>query len=87
MNDLFILEFNEDQQGFHHNYYKRPENTFGWITICEHCSDLESIVFESFLNRTKEKTFTKEHVVKSFNECKQFINNLTEYNIMIFKPE
>ena len=83
MNDLFTLEFNEDQQMFHHNYGKSKHNTHGWFTVTDFCSDRESRIFEAYVNRIKKKKLTKYYVLRSFQEISGFISNLIEYNLSI----
>jgi len=37
---LFKLEFNEKQQQFYCNYGENIPETYGWVTIFEHCNEL-----------------------------------------------
>lgn len=94
MEDLFRLEFNEKQQVFHHRYPHQTrvkENTFGWYTITEYCSDDEFHIFEAYINRDvphkrkmqKKPKLTLKYVLKSFLELKSFMKNLSEYNLSI----
>ncbi len=86
MENLFRLEFNEKQQGFHHYYPHQcvEPNTFGWHTITENCSDEEFWIFEAFLNR-KNKKLTLDYVLTSFSELQRFYSNLLEYGMIIKK--
>ena len=53
---MFRLEFNEIQQGFHMEWlqksYMHPENTNGWITICDSIEDRMGM---EFIFRMNEK--------------------------------
>jgi len=83
MKNSYRLEFNEKQQKFHLDNYTHSENSFGWVTIIENCTDKEFEIFESFINKSNKKSFTKEYLLKSVLELKQFIENLMEYNLNI----
>ena len=83
MERLYRLEFNEKQQNFHLDNYTHENDTYGWITIADHCSDLEFQIFDAFINCKGKKKFTNEYVLKTFSELKKFINKLMEYNISI----
>lgn len=80
---IYRLEFNEKQQKFHLDNKTHKENTHGWITISENCTDLEFKIFECFVNRTKKSKLTKNYVIKSLQECKKFVINLLEYGVKI----
>ena len=47
----YRLEFNESSKNFHLDNYTHQENTHGWCTIMESCTDLEFFIFESYVNR------------------------------------
>ncbi len=83
MEQTYRLEFNEKQQHFHLDNYTHEPNTFGWVTLTEHCTDKEFKIFEAFINRNKSKRLTKEYVLRSFTELKGFYKNLLEYGIEI----
>jgi len=88
MEQLFRLEYNEKQQAFHHAYPHQTwvrENTHGWYTITDFCSDEEFHIFEAYVNRVKKRKKSLEYVLKSFSELKGFMNNLSEYNLSIKK--
>jgi len=79
----YRLEFNEKQQKFHLDNFTHKENTHGWFTIFEHCTDLEFKVYEAFVNRILQKKLTKEYLLKCANEVKGFMNNLLEYGLVV----
>ena len=85
MEDLFRLEFNENQQCFHHAYpqQKTEPNTHGWVTITDNCSDDEFDIFEAYVSRIKKEKLTLKYVLKSFSELKGFYSNLLEYGMII----
>lgn len=83
METLYRLEFNEKQQHFHMDNYTHIENTHGWFTIFEHCTDTEFEIYESYVNRIKQKSLTKEYLLKCAIELKGFMNNLSEYKLII----
>ena len=82
---LFRLEFNEKQQNFHLDNGTHKENTYGWVTITEYCTDLEFKILESYVNRIKKNKLSVVYIKKSLEELKQFMSNLMEYNITIYK--
>lgn len=84
MSKKYRLEFNEAQQSFHLDNYTHTEETHGWFTIFEYCTDLEFKVYESFVNRKLEKKkLTKDYLLKCANEVKRFWDNLEEYKVEI----
>ena len=83
MEITYRLEFNEQQQMFHLDSTMATENTHGWFTVYENCTDTEFRIYESFVNRGSQKRLTKEYILKSANELKVFISNLLEYNLSI----
>lgn len=85
MEKTYRLEFNEKQQHFHLDSYTHKENTNGWFTVFEHCTDLDFKIFESFINRVPKNKLTKEYVLKSSKEIKGFVDNLFEYGLMVSK--
>jgi hypothetical protein len=83
MERTFRLEFNEKKQKFHLDNYTHEENTNGFVTIIESCTDLEYRIFESYINKVKKRKLTVEYLLKCRHEIVGFINNLLEYNINI----
>lgn len=69
------LEFNEKQQVFNlaDDDSNIKENTFGWITIFESCTDNEFILFEKYLKKIPEK-LTKEIVLENSIKFKEMHN-------------
>lgn len=86
MEKLFTLEFSEKQNVFHHNYGEQKENTNGFITIYENCSDLESIMFQQFLDSLDVKHLCKKYIIRKSIQFADFINELKRSGI-IFKIE
>jgi hypothetical protein len=88
MSETYRLEFNEKQQMFHLDNYSHEENSFGWITITEHCTDLEFEIFEAYLDRDcikEDQTLTEDHIINTFIDLQSFILKLMDYNISIVK--
>lgn len=85
METTYRLEFNERQQHFHLDNYTHEADTHGWVTITEHCSDMEFHIFEAYVNRTKVVKLTTEYLLKSLSEIKGFMSNLMEYKLAITK--
>jgi hypothetical protein len=79
--EYYRVEFNEKQQNFHIDNYAHVSNTYGWITVFEYCTDLEFEIFESFVDRIKDKKLTNEYVLKCASEIRTFIINLLDYGI------
>jgi hypothetical protein len=46
--DHFILEYNENQGSFHHNYGNSELETHGWVTISK-TNDKEELLFGKWL--------------------------------------
>jgi hypothetical protein len=85
MEKTYRLEFNEKQQHFHLDNYTHQEGTHGWFTIFNHCTDLEFKIYEAYVNRLNKKKLTMQYLLKCAEELKGFSNNLSEYNIGIYK--
>jgi hypothetical protein len=83
MERTYRLEFNETQQMFHLDNFTHEENTHGWITVFEHCTDSEFKFYEAFVNRKLMKKLTNEYVLKCASEVRQFTNNLLEYGFVV----
>lgn len=85
----YRLEFNEKQQCFHlENEGKKcmaAENTHGWITITDHCTDDEFHILEAYVNRIKKRKLTNEYIFMCLSEVKGFVKNLAEYGLQIKK--
>lgn len=81
----YRLEFSEAQQHFHLDNYSHIENTHGWVTIVEKCTDDEFKMIEAYVNRTSREKLTVEYLRESLEELMGFIANLKEYNIEITK--
>lgn len=79
----FRLEFNEEQQCFHHATKYDMPSTFGWITILEECDFIDSIIFLHYIDSKSNKKLTNEYLIKSAKELQKFKNNLIQDNIMI----
>jgi hypothetical protein len=82
-NKTYRLEFNEKTQNFHYDNGTHEENTFGWETITEHCTDFELMLFDAYINRKGEKKHTTKQLRQSVIEIKNFIYNLANYNLEI----
>jgi hypothetical protein len=83
MEKTYRLEFNEKQQNFHLDNFTHEEETHGWFTIFEHCTDLEFKIYESYVNRVPKKKLTKAYLLKCAIEVKGFMNNLLEYRLIV----
>lgn len=83
METTYRLEFNEKQQAFHMDNYTHDENTHGWFTIFDHCTDLECRFYESYVNRIPKKELTKSYLLKCAIEVKNLLDNMMKYNLMI----
>jgi hypothetical protein len=81
----FTLEFSEQQQKWHYNYGEVKPNTHGWVTVFENCTDLEYLIIQSYLNRLNKEKYSIGYIKQSIEELKQFMSNLMEYNITIYK--
>jgi hypothetical protein len=83
MERTYRLEFNEKKQKFHLDNYTHVENTHEWVTIIEHCTDLEFRVFESYANRIGKDKLTVEYLLQCKVELHRFWVNLLDYNVII----
>lgn len=79
----FIVEFNESQQCFHHNYGNDKPNTHGWVTIKEDVSDFEYMVYKCFVDRVKKRKLTIKYLLQCLKEYEQFMDNLEEKGLVI----
>jgi len=60
----FKLEFNEDQQSFHHNYGHNPD-VAGWEVIAYDCTDDQWHHFQNYLN---ENNVNPPYKIKDLQE-------------------
>lgn len=79
---LFRLEFKEEKQQFHLDNYTHEENTNGWYTIAEYCSDWEFKVFKEFLKTKRQEKFTNKELLEYKTEVAQFIQNLIDRKLI-----
>tara|TARA_R110002051_G_C8412427_1_gene450378 strand:+ start:150 stop:428 length:279 start_codon:yes stop_codon:yes gene_type:complete len=86
----YRLEFSEQQQWLRLDNYTHKENTDGFLTIKEECSDLEFKIFEAFLTRTdglnindSEIKYRNVDLLEAIEEITIFIKSLDEYNLAI----
>ena len=86
MEVTYRLEFNEEQQGFRLARFEQEEETHGWVTILEHCTDNEFEIFESFVNCVPIERLTKKHLLKCAIAVERFMINLLEYGLVIGRP-
>ena len=49
--ETITLEFNENQQQFHHNDGSHELNTQGWVTIMENCTDEIGVNFTEYVEK------------------------------------
>jgi hypothetical protein len=82
MEKTYRLEFNEKQQKFH--LTETPEgNTHEWVTIFEHCTNLEFEVYKAYINRIPQEKYTEEYLLKCASEIHVFMLNLVEANLHV----
>jgi hypothetical protein len=87
MEDVYRLEFNENQQEFHFDDHKREENTHGWFTIFEYCTELEFEIYHAYVNRIPQKKLTKQYLLKCASEVEAFLSNLLKAGLVVRYPE
>ena len=80
---VFRLEFKESKQHFHMDNYTHEENTYGWETIMDECSDYQFHIIESFVNRVPNNNLTVAYIKQCIKELGGFINNLSQYQLQI----
>jgi hypothetical protein len=85
MERTYRLEFSENQQKFHLDNYTHIQNSNGYITIFDCCTDNEFKAFESFVNRIYKKKLTANYVLMCASEMRLFTKNLLEYGLTIKK--
>ena len=83
MEATYRLEFNVKQQCFNLSNHNKDENTFGWFTITENCTEKEFIIFKCFLKREIKGEHTAEYILKSFTQLNRFWNQLLENRLVI----
>ncbi len=84
METTYRLEFSEAQQWLRMDNGSHAPNTNGFVTIFDHCTDLEFKVFEAFtnrLNRMGKKKMTTKTLLKDAEEVVAFWKILLEYGI------
>jgi hypothetical protein len=80
---VYRLEFKESSQSFHLENYIHKENTHGWVTILDECSDYQFHLIESYVNRIPNKHLDARYIKQCIKELEGFINNLSEYQLQI----
>ena len=85
MERTYRLEFNQQKQHFHLDNYSHPENTHGYITVYEACTDFEFKVFEVFINSLTLGNLSNEKVLSLAFQLKRFHTDLLKNNISIIK--
>jgi hypothetical protein len=64
----YRLEFNEKQQQFHLDNGTHEENTIGWVTIAEKCTDLEHKIFMRLMDTIFEnEKLNKRKCLRCYN--------------------
>lgn len=81
MNDTYRLEFNEKQQVFHLN--EGTEKPHGWITIFDHCTVTEYLIFDSYVGRIKKDKLDVEYLLKCKSEVEKFMTNIISNGLQI----
>lgn len=85
METTYRLEFSEKQQLFHLDNRTHKENTNGWITICEHCTDSEFEIFQAYLEIKSAEVKTNDFIKSEFRRLKYFWERLLECGYSIQK--
>jgi hypothetical protein len=85
MERTYRLEFNEKQQHFRLDNYSQPENTFGYVTIFEHCSDFEWKVLKLYIQSKGDQKLTIEKVKSYAGALKCFWHFLISNGVHITK--
>lgn len=82
---LFKLEFNEKQQQFYCNYGENIPETYGWVTIFEHCNELQERFFDAYINIKIRKTgtLTVKFLQEKAKECQDLLSQLTDYGFLL----
>lgn len=80
----YRLEFNEEQQQYHLDNYTHEENTHGWFTIIEHCSNEEFIIYDCYVKSKNQKKLTNEFLHKCLSEIILFLEQLHKHELNIY---
>ena len=92
LNPEYRLEFSEEQQCFHMELLTIDnENTNGYMTVMNPCSEFQKNILKSFLYRNEENGINGPYKVKyrivdvleAVDEIKGLIKNLRAYSIII----
>lgn len=86
---LFRLEYNKNQSQFHHERQNSgtKENTHGWITVFDHASNDEIMLFDIFLEYStgKKEGWSNSEVMRVAERHKAYLNELVRLKFIIKK--
>lgn len=73
----FRLEFSEEQQSFHMAYLDEKENTNGYVTIFNTCTEYEKNILKAYLlkNKSKSLSISSEHRI-ALTDVFEAVNDL-----------
>lgn len=83
MVNTYRLEFNEKQQQFHLDDGTHEIGTHGWRTITEHCSAIECVVLQCYIESKKKDHVTAIQAKKYLDELKAFWSALLKEGFSI----
>jgi hypothetical protein len=81
--DVFILEFSEAQQCFHHNHGLDVPGTNGFITVYQKCTWLQDCTLGAYLDLKHPGKRTAAQVIKAAKEVTELLENLDGLNIEV----
>lgn len=79
MKDKFTLEYNEEQQEWHHNFNNMQNvapNTHGWSTVLENCDNFIFLMMKGIMSNSMEKPYSIKDLK---NVAKQAKNIVEQY--------
>lgn len=85
MEKTFRLEFSEEQQCFHLDDMDHEENTSGYVTIKDNCTESEHEIFMCFLETISAQVLDYDLVMSKIQELIYFWEALIEHGYSIQK--
>lgn len=85
MEKTYRLEFSEKQQCFHLGDVNHKENTNGYVTIKDNCTESEHEIFMCFLYEYRKQKLTYKFVIMKLCELMIFWEELIDHGYSIQK--
>ena len=79
--DHWNLEFNEEQQTFHHNHGRHQPYARGWVTVLEKSTWDEDLAIDAYLEIKHPGRKTTSQVLYSARLVRKWLKNLDDMGL------